>query len=747
MHTTRNAPVFVRNSEEDQGKLIASFAFSLIDVFPAHAIPPDQMAAFLFRFHRKVFNAVSNSRIDCNIRLSIGKLKRKERIQRYFFVILRFTISGDTRQAIRNEAILLQRELELILCPEDENGTTLWRFTPVAEPEEIFETCGELQGFVTYRYMRKPVWFRVPHATIGYKVKPGNAEMRPFVPQFFIPDYEGINTMASRIARSDGDLVLTLTLVPVKLSDDTIRELKLVPEKCQLEDEHFTTIERTDYEQHLDILLDDHTTRFAILVELAAPGNHLLGNSLHNTIADTFFGNIQSVNITRTPSASIPFQHWNDAETLIPWLYPQEIAQYIFRLPYQRESMHYEQRLESEVFYTNPCHLAADGVLMGKHEGKVLSSEVRISRNDLARHLYVLGQTGVGKTTLLRTMILDQIGSGDGVCVVDPHGDLVQQIRENLPAERANDLIWFDPTEEHNMRINILEYDPRFPEQKTFIFNELVKILDEIYDLRHTGGPMFETFLKNGMLLIMEQRGTLHDLYRLFHDEKFRDDLLLSSKQPETIRFFKNADKMVGEMSAPNFTLYITSKLNRFVQDDFIGPLVAETKSNISFRSLMDERKILLVRLPKGRLGSDGVQFVGTLLFNRIIMAAFTRENIRYNERIPYYLYVDEFQNFTSEDMETALSESRKYGLRMVLANQTLSQLSSTSQQILLGNVGSQVFFRPGPFDLEVLTPMLKHSITEKEILTIPNFNAIARLQHNNMPVKPFILTTLKGKD
>jgi len=340
-------------------------------------------------------------------------------------------------------------------------------------------------------------------------------------------------------------------------------------------------------------------------------------------------------------------------------------------------------------------------------------------------------------------MILDHINKGHGVGVVDSHGDLISSIYDKIPFERIRDVIYFDPVKNQEIKINILEYSQQHPEQRTFIFNELIKILDELYDLQQTGGPMFEQYFKNVLFLIMEARGNLYDFHRFFFDSDFRDAILDGSKLNDSVLFLRNALERKGEVSFDNISSYITSKVNRFVQDDFIAPLIRVKKSSINFRDIIDTGKILLVKLPKGRLGSDGVKFLGTLFFNRIIMAALTRENTTSDKRRPFYLYIDEFQNFTSGDIETALSESRKYGLSLIMANQTLSQLKTNIQETLLSNVGSQVFFRPGANIINRLRPYFQGYITEQEFVYLSNFHAFARLMSNNKPLKPFIFETI----
>jgi hypothetical protein len=719
----------------------AGFGFELKNIQKG----TDQSTELIFKkaisWHKKFYTAISNSPVEFTIEYKL----RNDTLTKNVRIALIFYLISSDEICIKTDAEQLLKEFSDIFQTYEDSFIDTYLFEPIQSKKHFDEFHTYPIEKEIFDYNRKPVLFKQMTGTIGYKSDKNNLNTLEFVPQFFIPDIFSLQTITQRLVQATDFLELSLYLTPIELNNTDLKDLKDLPKNYYLDDEHFTNLEKENYSKHLEMLFDDNTAHFLFHVRLTKPSAYLIGQSLHNTIADTFFGNIFNVEIKNNENDNFSLLNYkNNNKSLLKYLYPQEILYYTFHLPILTDrDIDLLYNYKTNIFNYFPSELPDEGILMGIKKSGYKTKEVRISEHDLARHIYILGQTGVGKTTMLKTMIKDQINKGSGVCIVDPHGDLIASIRSNIPLERENDVIFFDPTQTKDIKINILEYHPAFPEQKTFIFNELIKILNEIYDLKLTGGPMFEQYLKNGLLLIMEVGGTLKDLYRLFLEPIYRKSILENSSLIDCVKFFRNAEDIKGDYGMESLAPYITSKFNRFVQDDFIGPIISEKVSTINFRDIIDQKKILLIRLPKGRLGSDGVKFLGTLLFNRIIMASFTRENIPSKQRIPFYMYIDEFQNFTTEDIETALSESRKYGLRLILANQTLSQLRPDIIKIILGNVGSQIIFRPGPFDIETLSPYFKHNITEKELLGLKNFQAVARLLNNDTPMQPFIFETI----
>lgn len=467
-------------------------------------------------------------------------------------------------------------------------------------------------------------------------------------------------------------------------------------------------------------------------------------NSILSTIASYYFGDTtrcdisfqENFNIYDYPSGSI-------SQTRLQSIYSQEDAINLFRFPFSKFGAMVGLDQIPASWLTYPDNIPEGGINLGVKEVGSKLIPIRIGEDDLKLHTYVMGQTGTGKTTLLSTMMKHLILNGEGVCMIDPHGDLSSEILNFVPPERENDLIFFDPSADPQpYHINILEYDKRYPEQKTVIFNSLMGVMNKTYDMNHVSGPMFELYFKNALFLIMEheeRQGTLMDIIKLFLNSQYREYLLEHSKNSLVKEFWANAQKMSGDISFPNMAPYITSKLNRFTHDSFITPIISELDSNLDFREIIDNKRILIIKIPKGRMGAEGIRFLGTVLFDRILMAAFSRQDISIGQRSPFYLFVDEFQNFTTSDIGPSLSECRKFGLSLILANQTLDQLDNRTLGPLLGNVGNMLFFRPGANDYPKIEPFLQHAFTRHEVVNLPNYHCIAKLNINNEPAAPFI--------
>jgi len=401
------------------------------------------------------------------------------------------------------------------------------------------------------------------------------------------------------------------------------------------------------------------------------------------------------------------------------------------------------------------------GILLGTMGQEATGREVRFHRRDRSRHAYIVGATGTGKSTLLFNMIRQDIENGEGVALIDPHGDLYQQVLRTIPQNRVNDVVLIDPSNfEHSVGINFLECNDFYrPAQINFVVNEMMKIFGRLYDLRATGGPMFEQYVRNAMLLALENgldRATLMDVPMIFESGDFRNYLKKKCYNKLTVNFWtKQAETAGGEASLSNMAPYITSKLNQFTNNALLRPIIGQTKSTIKFREVMDEGRILLVNLSKGLLGNLDTQLLGMFVIGKIQTAAMGRANIEVERRRPFFLFVDEFQNFTTDSVSSLLSESRKYGINLTLANQTLSQLRSGKgeQDILdsvLGNAGSMMILRSGIMDSEKLAMFTKPELTAQDLQELPDFHVAGRLLVNNSPTRPFVFRTLpavKGKE
>lgn len=396
-----------------------------------------------------------------------------------------------------------------------------------------------------------------------------------------------------------------------------------------------------------------------------------------------------------------------------------------------------------------PVNLPVQGVLIGKSSFRGEFKPVYITDEDRRRHVYVIGQTGTGKSTLLANMIIDDIKRGKGVAMVDPHGDLVEEALGHIPPERMEDVIYFDPSQlDHPLGLNMLDYNFDRPEEKTFIVNEMQSIFNKLFS-QETMGPMFEQYMRNALLLLMEdlpnEPATLIEVPRVFTDVEYRKRKLARITNPVVIDFWeKEAIKAGGEASLANMTPYITSKFNNFISNDYIRPIIGQAKSAFNFRKVMDEGKILLINLSKGRIGDINAGLLGMVMTGKILMAALSRVDIQdANQRRDFNLYIDEFQNFTTDSISTILSEARKYRLSLTMAHQFIAQLTEKIRDAVFGNVGSQVVFRVGVQDAEFLLKQFEPIFDRNDLVNIDNFNAYVKILVNGETSKPFNIKTL----
>ncbi len=395
-----------------------------------------------------------------------------------------------------------------------------------------------------------------------------------------------------------------------------------------------------------------------------------------------------------------------------------------------------------------PLNLPQSGVVLGESVYRGERRLVATDRDDRRRHLYVIGQTGTGKSALIQEMARQDIEKGEGVAVIDPHGSLIENIISNIPEHRFKDVIIFDPADtEYPLGLNMLEYDIKYPEQKTFIVNEILAIFQKLYAaLPESMGPMFEQYMKNCLFLLLEdQRAmpTLIEVPRVFTDDDFRADKLSVCKNPVVRNFwFKEAEKVGGEASLANITPYITSKFNPFIANDFIRPIIGQPHSAFNFREVMDSKKILLINLSKGRIGDINANFLGMLLVGKLLMTALSRVDVKEEQRPDFYLYIDEFQNFATESIGTILSEARKYKLDLIMAHQFIAQLPNKIKDAVFGNVGSMAIFRIGVDDAEYLKKYFEPVFTAADLININNFNAYVKLMISGQTSVPFNIKT-----
>ena len=395
-----------------------------------------------------------------------------------------------------------------------------------------------------------------------------------------------------------------------------------------------------------------------------------------------------------------------------------------------------------------PSDLPKEGLILGKNIFRGKETIIKMEKEDRRRHVYTIGQTGTGKSSFLFNLAKQDILEGEGLAVLDPHGDLINDLLSVVPRDRYGDVILFEPGSlAKPIGLNMLEYQPDKPEQKTFIVNELTEIFDQLYDLRQTGGPMFEQYMRNALLLLMDdpkEEATLVEVPKVFSDETYRHRLLEKCQNNLTYNFWvREAEKAGGEADLRNITPYITSKFNIFLSNDYVRPIIGQRKSAVNFREVMDKRKIFLINLSKGKLGEINSRLLGMIIVGKLFMAAMSRVDQPQEERKDFYLYMDEFQNFTTKTISQILSEARKYRLNLTIAHQFIGQLREDINKAVFGNVGTKVIFRVSAEDAERFAKEYDPLLKLVDFTQLDNFNAYLSLMIKGKPSLPFNLQTL----
>jgi len=385
-----------------------------------------------------------------------------------------------------------------------------------------------------------------------------------------------------------------------------------------------------------------------------------------------------------------------------------------------------------------------EGIKLGDSVFRGAIKEIRLTDDDRRRHLYLIGQTGTGKSTLIRNLAIQDMKAGHGLCLIDPHGDLVDSILAFVPQERIDDVIIFDPGDrERPLGLNMLEYDFNRPEEKTFIINEFLSIFNQLFD-KQALGPMFERYMRGALNLLMDdlpnEPATIVEIPRVFTDEAYRQRKIARSNNQQVIDFWtKEVPKTSGDQSLGNFAPYISSKFDSFISNDYLRPIIGQAKSSFDFRQAMDEGKIILVNLSKGKVGDISSSLLGMVVVGKLLKAALSRVDIvDERSRRDFYLYIDEFQNYTTDSIATILSEARKYRLNLTIAHQFIAQLRDNIREAVFGNVGNLVSFRVGVSDTEVLIKHFSPVFTEKDLIGIENLNAYAKILVRGEPTNPF---------
>ena len=394
-----------------------------------------------------------------------------------------------------------------------------------------------------------------------------------------------------------------------------------------------------------------------------------------------------------------------------------------------------------------PSQIPTEGLYLGKSRYRGVERPIFISEEDRRRHVYIIGKTGTGKSQLLEEMIVQDIKSGKGCAVVDPHGDLIDGVLSRIPPDRAEDVIYFDPSDtERPMGLNMLE--AKTEEQKHFVVTSIVGLMYKLYDPMKTGiiGPRFEHAIRNAMLTVMVEPGnTFVEVVRVLTDSSFVQELLPKLQDPIIRRYWTDQIAQTADFHKSEVLDYIVSKFGRFVTNKLMRNIIGQSESSFDFRKVMDEGKILLVNLAKGKVGEENSNFLGLILVPRILISAMSRQEIPEEKRRDFYLYVDEFQNFATPDFAQILSEARKYRLNLIVANQFIGQMEEEVKNAVFGNVGSLIAFRVGVTDANYLQHEFQPTFNESDLINIDKFNAYIKTNVHNEPVKPFSMDLTKN--
>ncbi len=394
-----------------------------------------------------------------------------------------------------------------------------------------------------------------------------------------------------------------------------------------------------------------------------------------------------------------------------------------------------------------PQVIGADGgTFIGKGYYRGVKRPIYIGFEDRRRHVYIIGKTGTGKSVLLQDMAIQDIKNGHGVCVIDPHGDLIDEIVKHIPPERAEDVIYFDPSDtERPMGLNLLEAQTE--DQKHFITTAIINLMYKLYDPQRTGiiGPRFEHAVRNAMLTVMYEPGaTFVEVMRILQDPKYVQEILPKVEDPIIRRYWTDQIAQTSDFHKSEVLDYIVSKFGRFVTNKTMRNIIGQSKSAFDFREVMDDGKILLINLSKGKLGEENSSFLGLVLIPKILVAAMSRQEIPEDKRRDFFLYVDEFQNFATPDFATILSEARKYHLNLTVANQFIGQMEEEVKNAVFGNVGTLITFRVGVTDASYLQREYQPVFSESDLINIERFHTYTKTIVDNEPVPPFSVDMTK---
>jgi hypothetical protein len=418
----------------------------------------------------------------------------------------------------------------------------------------------------------------------------------------------------------------------------------------------------------------------------------------------------------------------------------------LFHFPDQRNIPTSQLERQASKQVDGPRNIADDGLLLGYNVFRGVKKAIRLAFGDRQRHMYVVGQTGTGKSTFMENLALQDMLNGEGFAFVDPHGDVAERLLAMVPKERTEDVIYFCPSEmEYPMGLNLFEFHT--PEQKDFLIQEAINMLYKLYDPQRQGiiGPRYEHWFRNAALTLMADPGgaTFIDIPKVFTDNKYAKQKLAFVKDQTVLDFWNKEMAATSDYHKSEVLGWFVSKFGAFLSNEMMRNIIGQTQSSFNLREIMDNKKILLVNLSKGRTGDLNSKLLGMIFVMKFQAAAMSRANVPEEERTDFCLYVDEFQNFSTDSFATIMSEARKYHLNLIVANQFTTQLTEEIRDAVYGNMGTIVTFRVGQNDVDSLTRYFQPLFDAEDLLRIPNYNTVVRTLVNGVPTQPFSMATL----
>jgi hypothetical protein len=396
-----------------------------------------------------------------------------------------------------------------------------------------------------------------------------------------------------------------------------------------------------------------------------------------------------------------------------------------------------------------PTNMPTEGITLGRAMYRGEETIVKMTRADRRRHLYTIGKSGSGKSVFIQNLAIQDVQNGEGICVIDPHGDFVEYVLQHIPKNRVDDVIYFNPADvERPIGLNILEAHTE--EQKDFLTQEMIAIFYKTVTDPSMIGPMFEHQMRNVMFTLMadmENPGTIAEIPRMFTDDAFVKKYLVKLKDPVVRAFWEKEMAKTSDFHKSEMLGYLISKVGRFTENAMVRNIIGQTRSGFNFRDIMDKKKILLVNLSKGQVGEINANLLGMIIVSKLQMAALERASMPEEERHDFYLYIDEFQNFITDSIATILSEARKYRLELIIANQYLNQLvdnkgSKAVRDAVLGNAGTIVSFRIGVEDAEIMAKEFAPVFGAYDLVNVEARTAYIKLLIDNTAAKPFNMMT-----